>query len=179
MIFSRKIVVKLPLLCFFIIKPLYKAIKSTFKLMIEPFSQERTEATLARSGIIAFPYVLPLAGIFLSVADTLLLVLLVCFCHPSVVPLPLGRTITASLTLMMLSLFVPRLANLISSCQRFFSPYRTTFIWLLKANRILLTCDYWNAPLLSNPMRVLFNHRFSPFEFSERSESQLLFPMQS
>lgn len=138
-----------------------------------------TEASLARSGISAFTYDLPLAGIFLSVADTLLLVLLVCFCHPSVVPLPLGRTITASLTLMMLSLFVPRLANLISSCQRFFSPYRTTFIWLLKANRILLTCDYWNAPLLSNPMRVLFNHRFSPFEFSERSESQLLFPMQS
>ena len=179
MIFSRKIVVRPPLLCFFIIKPLYKAIKSPFKMMIEPFSQERNEATLVRSGITAFPYVLPLAGYFLSVADTLLLVLLVCFCHPSVVPLPLGRTITASLTLMMLSLFVPRLANLISSCQRFFSPYRTTFIWLSKANRILLTCDYWNAPLLSNPMRVLFNHRFSPFGFSERSESQLLFPMQS
>ena len=179
MIFSRKIVVRPPLLCFFIIKPLYKAIKSPFKMMIEPFSQERTEATLARSGITAFPYVLPLAGYFLSVADTLLLVLLVCFCHPSVVHLPLGRTITASLTLMLLSLVVPRLANLISSCQRFFSPYRTTFIWLLKANRILLTCDYWNAPLLSNPMRVLFNHRFSPFEFSERSESQLLFPTQS
>ena len=53
------------------------------------------------------------------------------------------------------------------------------FIWLLRANRILLACDLWNAPLLSNPMRVLFNHRFSPFEFSERSESQLLFPTQS
>lgn len=57
-----------------------------------------TEATLARSGNTAFHYVLPLAGIFLSVADTLLLVLLVCFCHPSVVHLPLGRAITASLT---------------------------------------------------------------------------------
>ena len=179
MIFSRKIVVRPPLLCFFIIKPLYKAIKSLFKMMIEPFSQERNEATLVRSGITAFPYVLPLAGYFLSVADTLLLVLLVCFCHPSVVHLPLGRAITASLTLMMLSLVVHLLVNLVTSCQRFFSPYRTTFIWLLKANRILLTCDYWNAPLLSNPMRVLFNHRFSPFEFSERSESQLLFPMQS
>ena len=60
-----------------------------------------------------------------------------------------------------------------------FSLPNFSFISLLKANRILLTCDYWNAPLLSNPMRVLFNHRFSPFEFSERSESQLLFPMQS
>ena len=87
-----------------------------------------TEATLARSGIPAFTYVLPLAGIFLSVADTLLLVLLVCFCHTFVVHLPLGRAITASLTLMMLSLFVPRLANLISSCQRFFSPYRTSLL---------------------------------------------------
>ena len=96
--------------------------------MIEPFSQERTEATLARSGIIAFPYVLPLAGIFLSVADTLLLVLLVCFCHPSVVHLPLGRAITASLTLMMLSLVVHLLVNLVTSCQRFFSPYRTSLL---------------------------------------------------
>ena len=86
-----------------------------------------TEATLARSGISAFTYVLPLASIFLSVADTLLLVLLVCFCHPSVVHLPLGRTITASLTLLMLSLVVPLLAYLVSSCQRFFSPYRTSF----------------------------------------------------
>ena len=99
------------ILCFFIIKPLYKAIKSLFKMMIEPFSQERNEATLVRSGITAFPYVLPLAGYFLSVADTLLLVLLVCFCHPSVVHLPLGRAITASLTLMLLSLVVPRLAT--------------------------------------------------------------------
>ena len=111
----------------FIIKPLYKAIKSPFKMMIEPFSQERNEATLVRSGITAFPYVLPLAGYFLSVADTLLLVLLVCFCHPSVVHLPLARTITASLTLLMLSLVVPLLAYLVSSCQRFFSPYRTSF----------------------------------------------------
>ena len=91
----------------------------------------------------------------------------------------LGRAITASLTLMMLSLVVPLLANLVRSCQRFFSPYRTSFIRLLKANRVLLACDLWNAPLLSIPMRVLFNHRFSPFEFSERSESQLLFPTQS
>lgn len=86
-----------------------------------------TETTLARSGNIAFHYVLPLAGAFLSVADTLLLVLLVCFCHTSVVHLPLGRAITASLTLMMLLLVVPLLANLVSSCQRFFSPYRTSF----------------------------------------------------
>ena len=138
-----------------------------------------TETTLARSGISAFTYDLPLAGIFLSVAYTLLLVLLVCFCHPSMVHLPLGRAITASLTLMMLSLVVPLLANLVRSCQRFFFPYRTSFIRLLKANRVLLACDLWNAPLLSIPMRVLFNHRFSPFEFSERSESQLLFPTQS
>ena len=179
MIFSRKIVVRPPLLCFFIIKPLYKAIKSLFKMMIEPFSQERNEATLVRSGITAFPYVLPLAGYFLSVADTLLLVLLVCFCHPSVVHLPLGRTITASLTLIMLSLVVTLLANLVSSCLMFYSPWHTSFNVLLVMNRILLACNYWNAPLLSNPMRVLFNHRFSPFEFSERSESQLLFPTQS
>ena len=86
-----------------------------------------TVATLARSGISAFTYDLPLAGIFLSVADTLLLVLLVCFCHPSMVHLPLGRAITASLTLLMLSLVVPLLAYLVSSCQRFFSPYRTSF----------------------------------------------------
>jgi len=86
-----------------------------------------TEATLARSGNTAFPYILHLAGIFISVADTLLLVLSVCLCHPSVAHLPLGRAITASLTLMMQSLVVPRLANLVSSCQRFFSPYRTSF----------------------------------------------------
>lgn len=86
-----------------------------------------TEATLARSYNIAFHYVLPLAGAFLSVADTLLLVLSVCFCHPSVVHLPLGRAITASLTLMMQPLVVPLLANLVSSCQRFFSSYRTSF----------------------------------------------------
>lgn len=69
--------------------------------------------------------------------------------------------------------------NLVSSCLMFYSPWHTSFNVLLMMNRILLACDYSNAPLLSNPMRVLFNHRFSPFEFSERSESQLLFPTQS
>ena len=69
--------------------------------------------------------------------------------------------------------------NLVSSCLMFYSPWHTSFNVLLMMNRILLACDYSNAPLLSNPMRVLFSHRFSPFEFSERSESQLLFPTQS
>ena len=145
MIFSRKIVVRPPLLCFFIIKPLYKAIKSLFKMMIEPFSQERNEATLVRSGITAFPYVLPLAGYFLSVADTLLLVLLVCFCHPSVVHLPLGRAITASLTLMLLSLVVPRLATSL------------VLVWcsILLGILLLMYCWWWIVFCLHVTIRML------------------------
>ena len=113
-----------------------------------------TETTLARAGISAFTYDLPLAGIFLSVADTLLLVLLVCFCHPSMVHLPLGRAITASLTLMMLSLVVPLLANLVSSCQRFFSPYRTYFYMAVESEsysacRWLMECSFTVEPYAS------------------------------
>ena len=131
--------------------------------MESDFFSWSTEATLARSGISAFTYDLPLAGIFLSVADTLLLVLLVCFCHPSEVHLPLGRAITASLTLMMLPLVVPLLANLVVLAKGSFLLTELLFIRLLKANRIQLACDLWYSPLLSNPMRVLFNPSLMPY----------------
>ena len=64
---------------------------------------------------------------------------------------------------MMLPLVVPLLANLVVLAKGSFLLTELLFIRLLKANRIQLACDLWYSPLLSNPMRVLFNPSLMPY----------------